>query len=92
MAHFSDEFARLAEAEQRLCDATSPLLDAMVSLVERRCRINISEIRITFDRAAANNGFAKANCTIVQATLDTAREVDSDVSELSRKDLRDVGE
>lgn len=86
MTQISDELSRLAEAERRLCESASPLLDAIVSLIERRCRIAIGEIRITFDRTDGSGGFAKANCTIVQATLDTAPKLDTDTTDSSWRD------
>jgi hypothetical protein len=69
MSQLSEEFARMAAAEQWLCAEAGPLLDTIVRSIESRAGIAIGELRVTFDRNAGHNGFSVANCTIVRADV-----------------------
>lgn len=69
MNQFSDEFARIADAERWLCEEAGPVLDTIVRSIERRAGVIVGEFRVTFDRTHGNNGFSVANCTIVQADV-----------------------
>ena len=67
MSNVSDEFARYAKAERRLCDEAAPVLAAIVRTLEADVGLCITEIRVTVDWAKCSNGSIAANCTIVHA-------------------------
>jgi hypothetical protein len=67
MSNVSDEFARYAKAERRLCDEAAPVLAAIVQTIEVHAGLCITEVRVTVDWAKRSNGSIAANCTIVRA-------------------------
>jgi hypothetical protein len=67
MSNISDEFARYAKAERRLCDEAGPVLAAIVQALEADAGLRITEFRVTVDWGKRANGSIAANCTIVHA-------------------------
>jgi hypothetical protein len=67
MSNVSDEFARYAKAERRLCDEAAPALAAIVRTLEADAGLCITEIRVTVDWGKRSHGSISANCTIVHA-------------------------
>lgn len=65
MSNTSEDFARYADAERRLCDEAGPLLASIFRDIECRAGVAITEVRVTFDRASNNGDEVSANCTIV---------------------------
>ncbi len=66
MSNLEKTFERYVAAERQLCDEAGPLLGAIIRGVEDRCRVRISELRVTVDWANSTDGVISANCTIVQ--------------------------
>jgi len=67
MSNTSEDFARYADAERKLCDEAGPLLAAIFRDIERRAGVVITEVRVTLDRASNDGEEVSANCTIVNA-------------------------
>jgi hypothetical protein len=67
MSHWSEDFARIADAERQLCDEAGPLLAAIVRAVQATSGLAINEIRVTLDGAVNADGVSTANCTIIRA-------------------------
>lgn len=67
MSNVSDEFARYAKAERRLCDEAGPVLAAIVQTLQADVGLCITEFRVTVDWGKRSNGSIYANCTIVHA-------------------------
>lgn len=63
----SEEFARYAEAERRICDEAGPMFAAIIRAVEASAGLVIAEVRVTFDRTIRKVDLMSANCTIVRA-------------------------
>jgi hypothetical protein len=64
----SEEFARYADAERRICDEAGPMFATVIRAVEASAGLVIAEIRVTFDRTTSADELIAANCTIVRAT------------------------
>lgn len=67
MSHEIEEFARVANAERRLCEEAGPAFVAMVRAIEAQAGLSIAEVRVTFDVLDRPDGSIGANCTIVRA-------------------------
>jgi len=63
----SEEFARYAEAERRICDEAGPMFATIIRAVEASAGLVIAEVRVTFDRTIRTGDLMSANCTIVRA-------------------------
>ena len=49
MSSSSEEFARYAKAEQKLCDEAGPVLVAILRAIEGQTGLRVTEFRVTVD-------------------------------------------
>lgn len=71
MSERAKQFSLIATAERQLCDAAESVFGPIVRAMKDEAGLLITEVRVTFDPAAACGG-SIANCTIVGAHASAA--------------------